>query len=94
MENKEAIMLKYIKEILIIAIIIIFFAVLGIVTGIFGGKPGVFSQDLVAIAKGIPIMLGAIAALAVMAGVWKHPAGKVVIVLVVVAIIIIATFIL
>ena len=86
-------MLKNIKEILILVVIIIFCIIMGNVTRIFGGKPGVFSQNLAAIGKGIPIMLGAIVALALMRGVWKHPAGKVVIVLVV-AIIIIATFIL
>lgn len=86
-------MLKYIKEILIIVIIIIFFAVLGIVTGIFGGKPGVFSQDLVSIGKGIPLMLGLIGGLALLTYLWSHPAGKAIIILIV-AIIIIATFIL
>ena len=82
-------MLKNIKEILILVVIIIFCIIMGNVTRIFGGKPGVFSQDLAAIGKGIPIMLGAIVALALMRGVWKHPAGKVVIVLLIVAIIVI-----
>ena len=86
-------MLKYIKEIIILVVILIICVILGNITRIFGGRPGLFSQDLVAIGKGIPIMLGAVIALAALATLWKHPAGKVVIVLVV-AIIIIATFIL
>ena len=86
-------MLKYFKEALILVVIIIVCVILGNIIRIFGGKPGVFSQDLVAIGKGIPIMLGMVAALAVLATLWKHPAGKAIIILIV-AIIIIATFIL
>ena len=83
-------MLKNIKEIIIIVVIVIIFLILAIVNKIFGGEPGLLSQILAAIAKGIPIMLGAVIALALMRGVWKHPAGKVVIVLVMMAIIIIS----
>ena len=83
-------MLKYIKEVLIWVIIIIVCVLLGNITKILGGKPGVFSQDLVAIAKGIPMVLGAVTVLAVMAGVWKHPIGKVVIAVAVIIIVIIS----
>lgn len=83
-------MLKYFKEALILVVIIIVCVILGNIIGIFGGRPGLFSKDLVAIGKGIPIMLGMVAALAILATLWKHPAGKVVIVLVIVAIIVIA----
>lgn len=82
-------MLKYLYELFVIIIIIVACLVLGNITSIFGGSPGVFSQDLVAIAKGIPLMLGLIGGLALLTYLWSRPAGKVLIVVIAIAVVII-----
>jgi len=83
-------MFKYLHEIIVIVIIIVTCLVLGNITTIFGGSPGVFSQDLVAIAKGIPLMLGLIGGLALLTYLWSRPAGKVLIAVIAIAVVIIA----
>lgn len=83
-------MFKHLYEIIVIVIIIVTCLVLGNITTIFGGSPGFFSQDLVAIAKGIPLTLGLIGGLALLTYLWSRPAGRVVAVLVIVAIIVIS----
>ena len=83
-------MFKHLYEIIVIIFIIGVCLVLGNITSIFGVSPGVFSQDLVAIAKGIPLALGLIGGLALLTYLWSRPAGRVVAVLVIVAIIVIS----
>ena len=81
-------MLRNYYEIIVIIIIIVVCLVLGDITSIFGGSPGVFSQDLVAIAKGIPLALGLIGGLALLTYLWSRPAGKVLIPVIAIAIVI------
>ena len=82
-------MFKHLYEIIVIIFIIGVCLVLGNITSIFGGSPGVFSQDLVAIAKGIPLALGLIGGLALLTYLWSRPAGKVLIVVIAIAVVII-----
>ena len=82
-------MLRNFYEIIVIIFIIGVCLVLGNITSIFGGSPGVFSQDLVAIAKGIPLALGLIGGLALLTYLWSRPAGKVLIVVIAIAVVII-----
>ena len=82
-------MFKHLYEIIVIVIIIIACLVLGNITTIFGGSPGFFSQDLVAIAKGIPLALGLIGGLALLTYLWSRPAGKVLIAVIAIAVVII-----
>lgn len=81
-------MLRNFYEIIVIIFIIVVCLVLGNITSIFGGSPGVFSQDLVAIAKGIPLALGLIGGLALLTYLWSRPAGKVLIPVIAIAIVI------
>ena len=81
-------MLRNFYEIIVIIFIIGVCLVLGNITSIFGGSPGVFSQDLVAIAKGIPLALGLIGGLALLTYLWSRPAGKVLIPVIAIAIVI------
>lgn len=82
-------MLRNFYEIIVIVIIIAACLILGNITTIFGGSPGVFSQDLVAIAKGIPLALGLIGGLALLTYLWSRPAGKVLIAVIAIAVVII-----
>ena len=82
-------MLRNLYEIIVIVIIIAACLILGNITTIFGGSPGVFSQDLVAIAKGIPLALGLIGGLALLTYLWSRPAGKVLIAVIAIAVVII-----
>ena len=81
-------MLRNFYEIIVIIFIVGVCLVLGNITSIFGGSPGVFSQDLVAIAKGIPLALGLIGGLALLTYLWSRPAGKVLIPVIAIAIVI------
>ena len=79
--------MKYIKEVAILVVIVLLFFVLGIVT-----KLGVISQDFQAIAKGIPSVLGVVAALALASVLWDKPIGKVAIIVICIIVLIAVNF--
>ena len=79
--------MKYIKEIGIFVVIVLLFFVLGKVTEL-----GVISQDFLAIAKGIPIVLGVVAALALARVLWDKPIGKVAIIVIGIIVLIAVNF--
>ena len=79
--------MKYIKEVAILVVIVLLFFVLGIVT-----KLGVISQDFQAIAKGIPSVLGVVAALALASVLWDKPIGKVAIIVICIIVLALGSF--
>jgi len=85
--------MKKFREVFIIVAVILLILAIVYIPRIFGAKPGVFSQDLVAIAWGIPISLALIGVLGLIASLWDYTIGKVAIVVVIIAIIVICAII-
>ena len=85
--------MKKFREVFIILGVLLLILAIVFIPRLFGAQPNVFSKDLVAIAWGIPISLALIAILGLIARLWDYTIGKIIIVAVIIAIIVICAII-